>query len=374
LTDLAAAVRSAAAAGIVSDEQGDRLIGHFAGLGLIASSVAPSPGFFGDLVASRDEEPAPPVEESEAPRFVRGFHDILITIGVIAALAGVWMLSNSWVMLAATILLSEILIIRQRLALPAFTLTLFYVVAIFASVGPLIGAFDVVEGGAIFGLVLFIAQPVALAPFYWRYRVPVALAAMILSAFWIVFFLVMSILEASLPGAGNVFETHPVTTRLVALVCALALFATAMGFDLRDPARVTRRSDVAFWLHLCAAPALLYSLVLLFSRPQDGVIWWTSDPGMREALIAVAIVAVLMLVGIVIDRRAFVTSGLISLGAAILILARVADLGLSNVAAVAVLLVGLIVLVLGIGWQRLRRVLLAGLPGDLRKRLPPVAA
>ena len=34
-----------------------------------------------------------------------------------------------------------------------------------------------------------------------------------------------------------------------------------MRYDLSDPARETRRTDAAFWLHLLAAPLLVHTLV-----------------------------------------------------------------------------------------------------------------
>ena len=40
----------------------------------------------------------------------------------------------------------------------------------------------------------------------------------------------------------------------------LAVFAFAMRWDTSDRARETRRSDVAFWLHLLAAPMIAHPL------------------------------------------------------------------------------------------------------------------
>ena len=113
--------------------------------------------------------------------------------------------------------------------------------------------------------------------------------------------------------------------------------------------------------------------MLVLLQPENGLIWWASDPGLKEGLVSVGLVAAMMLIGIIIDRRAFVTSGLISLGAAILVLARAAQIEMGGVAAMAVMLVGIVVLVLGIGWLRLRRLLLAALPQPVRSSLPPVS-
>ena len=45
-------------------------------------------------------------------------------------------------------------------------------------------------------------------------------------------------------------------------VAGLGVFAFAMRWDLQDPERITRRSDVAFWLHLAAAPLIARIIAL----------------------------------------------------------------------------------------------------------------
>lgn len=372
--DLEQALGSAVDDGIISAEQRDRLAGRLAERGLMSRPADNGgSGVFDDLSAPRDAEPVSPVEESEAPRFVRGFHDILITIGIIAALGGLAALASVFALFPAIIVLAEILVRRQRLALPAFALTLALSSAITTTVLIILDGMADKSGPVVAGTMLFFAQPLLLLPFYWRYRVPVALAMMIIGAFGLAVMLVIAVLQG-LVGSSNIFETHVLLVGFVALAAALTLFATAMAFDLRDPARVTRRSDVAFWLHLGAAPALLWSVFAVAMGSSGGVGWWGNDPGPYEASVAVIAVAVMMFIGIVIDRRAFVTSGLISLGVAIVVLARAVDIEFSELGAAAILLVGLIVLTLGVGWLALRRRLLAVLPQGWRDRLPPVAA
>jgi hypothetical protein len=85
----------------------------------------------------------------------------------------------------------------------------------------------------------------------------------------------------------------------------------------------------------------------------------------------------LMLIGIVLDRRAFVTSGLISFGYAFKVL--LTEGGFAKLAAstdtlvfITFLAIGIVVLSLGIGWQPLRRLILGNLPNGLRELVPPV--
>ncbi len=77
---------------------------------------------------------------------------------------------------------------------------------------------------------------------------------------------------------------------------------------------------MAFWLHLATAPALLYTAILLIFQIQAGnsdTFFFTGieHGGYPQALIIVAVVVIMMLIGLIIDRRAFVTAGLMSLSA-----------------------------------------------------------
>lgn len=376
---LTQAIGDAVAEGIVSGEQADRLREHFSRRGLIAAKEG---GLLAELVSESRDEPAPDVEESEAPRFIRGFHDILITIGVIAALVGLWGLApvlfglgestafSALAVFAATIVLAEILVKRQRLALPAFVLTAAYCAAAFSFVAPLASAVLEIRDGPLVGVAVFFVSPLVVLPFYLRYRVPAALAAMLAMLALLAFTLALALLDAA-GGPDELSAAQGRSIAAIALVAVLALFAVAMAFDMSDPQRRTRRSDVAFWLHLMVAPALLFSVFSTIFFKGAARLWWVDDPSYNEAIAAVAIIAAMMLIGIVIDRRAFVTSGLISLGVAIAVLARSAQIDMISFGALPLLLVGVIVLTLGIGWQALRAIIVTRLPAGLQRRLRP---
>lgn len=369
------ALEDAAAENIISAGQSLRLQQFLAQKELLKPDAGDQPeGVWPDLSAPANAEPLSINEASEAPRLIRGFHDILITIGVVAAVGGLWSLIGVAPAIIAIWLLAEFLVVRQRLALPAFVLTFLFVAAIATASSEWV-EFAGQEGDELIGpLLLFFAVPLSLVPFYWRFRIPVALAALILSAILWGLYLVFAVI-ASAQGDGSLtglLAAEPQLTGAIAMAFALLMFVAAMYFDMRDPHRKTRRSDVAFWLHLGAAPALLYASFALFLLDAGPEAWWSDNTGFREAAIALAIICVLMLVGIIIDRRAFVTSGLISLGAAIVIIAREANIDMSELAALPVFLVGLIVLTLGTGWQFLRRVIIANLPDSIRLKVPPL--
>jgi len=81
----------------------------------------------------------------------------------------------------------------------------------------------------------------------------------------------------------------------------------------------------------------------------------------------------MILIGILIDRRAFVTSGLLSLGAAFYVLTDQFGIDVSSITAFSLLAVGIVVLLLGTGWQSLRKVILGAMPTSLTASLPPAS-
>ena len=309
------------------------------------------------------------LEDSELPRFVRGFHDILITIGVAAASIGLGFTLGPLAVMAAAWGLAEFLVRRQRLALPAFSLTVVWGTAAVAAyidyakpvLGDLIG--DPRDVGIWAALVL------SLVLFHARFRVPFALATTILAAggFSWVSSLTLTFsadsLELLLLGLSPSFT-------IVAFLHAAALFAVALWFDWRDLERRTRRSDVAFWLHLAAAPALLYATTLLvmtlFGAQTTQLNFWES-----VTVYVLPIVVLLMLVGVLIDRRAFVTAGLVSLGSAVGYFLEDVNINATSTIGIALLVVGVVVLLLGTNWQGLRRIVLGLLPERWRAVFRP---
>ena len=154
------------------------------------------------------------------------------------------------------------------------------------------------------------------------------------------------------------------SSSVITALFGLAVFAAALRVDASDPQRVTRRSDIAFWLHLAAAPMIVHAVVPLV----------TGDVQTLNAAQAVGILAVfvlLALVALVIDRRALLVSGLTYAGIAIsYLLSQTVEQGMG----LSLTLLGLAVIVLGLsaGWRSLRQALLPLLPlGPLRRHVPP---
>ena len=87
------------------------------------------------------------------------------------------------------------------------------------------------------------------------------------------------------------------------LLLGIGVFLFAMWWDGSDRARVTRRSDVAFWLHLLAAPMIVHPVFTLLGL-NDG----TATIG--EGLVVILLYVVLGITALAIDRRALLVSAL----------------------------------------------------------------
>lgn len=370
-------LQDATGRGLLAADQSTKLADYLVSRGVDARRLAvmSASGDSVGLSAPRDEA-AGVNESAEAPRFIRGFHDILITIGILVLIVGLGGLASVYVIPVVAVVLAEILVKRQRLALPAVVLTL----AFGASVGFAAGTFiNAGWPGMMEDLMITLSAlcaAVLLALFYWRYQVPLALSALIALTFAV---LVEggSLLIWSASADPLLYGKRPWLVAFYIGVFAMFTFGTALWFDLKDRMRVTRRSDVAFWLHLVAAPALLYTLIAVIYLSWGNQIFST-EPSLWQAAAIVFSVAALMLTGIVLDRRAFVTSGLVSLGYAINILLSKGSLeGLLRSADslffIILIAIGVVVLSLGIGWQPLRRVVVGALPENIVRRLPPLA-
>jgi len=327
-----------------------------------------------DFLAARGSLPTPPDPDAEAVRFVRGFHDVFLAIGVAVLLvgvtfAGVLMFGDYGgllgPLLAAIVAwgLAEAFTRRRRLVLPSivlaagFTVLSAYLGSFLAGLGSNgSGELADIAGSTAHGLLAAAGAIVGALGFYARFRLPFSLAAAAVGAV-LGLFVVLDAVAAT----GT-------ETSLAFLVAGLALFAAAMAFDVRDPERRGLDADRAFWLHLVAAPAIVHSVIGL-----AGVVD-RFDLGLGDALVVLAIVAGLGVVALLVDRRALLVSGLGYLGFAIGRVVAATDLTGDAIFAITLVVLGLVIVVLGAGWRTARRGTLALVPWPaLKARLPAAA-
>ena len=320
-------------------------------------------GFAEFLIQNRNEAASDPDEERL--RLITGFNDIFVTIGIALFLGALNYLLSSYGALAsgagvaiAAWGLAEVFTKIKRMALPSIVLLIVFVVSsagvshsLFAPASSLFSFFDY---GNLPGLPYGLAAVAASVLHWLRFRVPITIAAFAAGLALVV----IAVVETF--KAGFVFE-YP---SLVFIPIGLAIFATAMKFDMSDRNRTTQRTDIAFWLHLLAAPLIVHSVV----RP----LLSESVLSTGTAIAILSLFAVLSFVALAIDRRALLVSSLLYLGYAssqILTWSGVAseNLGLS------VLIVGGTVLTLSVAWQPMRRLVLKMMPDAIRLRVPAAA-
>jgi len=317
-----------------------------------------------------------PVADEESFRLLTGFNDIFVSIAIgllLAAIAGIGGQLSPYLpgpLVAASAWgLAEYFTRTRRMALPSIVLLIAFVGGIAASfAAPLIAAAEPVsewmksiapsENGqaaiassiaAVIGLITAAAAWV-----HWRrFMVPITVAAGAVAVVGVA----MSLIVGLIPPAREAI--YPLV-----LAAGIAMFAFAMRWDMSDTQRRTRRSDVAFWLHLAAAPMIAHAMFNML-----GVFGAEMDVG--RALLVVALYVVFAMIALAVDRRALLVSSLVYVLGALYALFRQAG-ALELSAAFTGLVIGSALLLLSAFWQRARARVVA-LLGSIARHLPPVA-
>jgi hypothetical protein len=317
--------------------------------------------------------------DDEQLRFVTGFADIFVTLGL-ALFFGAAAYLISFYVIGATLwaiiavlawMLAEFFTRRRRMALPSIVLLALFATAVFGCVFDLItspqpGSYATWWMPSWGTRIWFIENapsilPAALvtaalvAAHYWRFRVPITIAAgaaALIAA-------IMAGLDWALPYASWTISNG------LLLLCGLCVFALAMRFDMSDPQRQTRRTDIAFWLHLLAAPLIVHPLITALLQGYALETTLTT----ASALAILGIFLGLGVVSVIIDRRALLVSGLIYAGLAFGTLIGQTALADKTIPA-TVLALGVFILLLSAGWRPLRSLILHLLPAALARRLP----
>ena len=202
-----------------------------------------------------------------------------------------------------------------------------------------------------FGILLAGIVGALAAWMHWRrYRVPITVAAGAgaLAA------LVVGAAQSLAPGVAAI-------ALWAAGVAGVGVFALAMRFDISDPRRETRRTDVAFWLHLLAAPLIVHPLMSAL-----GV--FGPNPSPATALIVVGLYLVFTAVALVIDRRALLVSALAYVLYAVASLLKQGSSDLQ--VPLTALVIGVFLVSLSALWRPARALAVARLPAGWAARLP----
>lgn len=318
-----------------------------------------------------------PVADEEQFRLITGFNDIFVSIAAAILLVAVgWIgqqigphVGNDGPSPLAGALVAAVawglalfFTAKRRMALPSILLLLAFVGGVFFTavfsfllvIGPdrandnnqlqgiLAAGSAVIAGGA--------------AWLHWRkFHVPITVAAGAAAGAGVA----VGLLIAALGQHAN--DARTVILGFV-LLLGLAVFYVAMRWDSSDPARITRRSDVAFWLHLLAAPMIAHPIFALLGVMQGNI-------AIGTGLVVILLYILFGLAALAVDRRALLVSALTYVLFALDELFKQAGAIELNVALTA-LVIGSALLLLSAFWHQARAAVVKPLPEGLRAKLP----
>lgn len=352
----------AVAAGVISPEAADALRAHVAG----QRSTA--------------------IADEEHFRLITGFNDIFVSIAAAILLFAVGWIGQSVgqatgmfisdhgetgpsflapLLVAVTAWgLALFFTAKRRMALPSILLLLAFVGGVLAT-----SAFLLVEiigpdrfngpGQLLPATVGGISAAIAAgaAWLHWRrFHVPITVAAGAAAVAGLFLAIIIGIVQ---PGSSEAAKNLILG---FVLLLGIGVFLFAMWWDASDRARTTRRSDVAFWLHLLAAPMIAHPIFTLIGLNKGTV-------GTGEALLVVGLYVLFGLTALAIDRRALLVSALAYVLYALTELFKQFGAVELNVALTA-LIIGSALLLLSAYWHQARKLVVARLPSTIQARLP----
>lgn len=291
--------------------------------------------------------------DEENFRLITGFNDIFVVIACALLLfssAAVLRVISELLALAVFPILSwglaEFFVRKRKMALPAIVLMISCVGGVFVLI---LGFFE--ASSTMSYVVASALSTIAAYLHYQRFQVPVTVAA---GTAAITAFLIASTLSA--------FPTSVDWILAIVFVCGVFSFFFAMYWDASDLDRKTRRSDVAFWIHLLSAPLIVHP-VFTYLGILDGT----------ESMVSMAVVVLLYLlmtlISITTDRRAFMVSSLAYVLYAISnLLDAYGVVGYSF--AITGVCIGATLLLLSAFWHPVRRKLVCNLPLIIQNYVP----
>jgi hypothetical protein len=336
---------------------------------------------FRDFIAGGRQLPA---ADEEHFRLLTGFNDIFVAIAATILLVAVGWIGQylgpkidldgpsplgPLFVAASAWGLAEFFTLKRRMALPSIILLLAFAGGTFFATWfaevLIVGELNVTPQG-MFVLVAVASAIACAATFaHWRrFKVPITVAVGAAAVAALVITIVASLLIGGEPDRLSQAQEHYIQRLLeaTALLLGIATFLLAMHWDASDRKRETRRSDVAFWLHLLAAPMIVHPVFSLLGLT-------TGEASVGGAIVVVLLYVVLAVVALAIDRRALLVSALAYVLWAINALFQQSGAVELSVALTA-LVIGSALLLLSAFWANARKVVVGPLPDGLQAKLP----
>jgi hypothetical protein len=308
--------------------------------------------------------------DEEHFRLISGFNDVFVVIASVLLLSAVAFLGSliispgisGFIVAGFAWGLAEFFTRVRRMALPSIVLLFAFVGGVFFGTMALLGG-NMHFGGAsetelvIQLLVSGLAAGLAAMGHWQRFHVPITVAAGVAAV-------AIAVLAVVLQLIKTWFGVVSLTPLL--FVVGVVVFLLAMKWDMSDIERQTGRSDVAFWLHLLAAPLLIHPVFTSL----------TASGGVVTGVQALAVLAVYLgvaLISICVDRRALMVSALAYVLFTFAALLKQYDMVSFSFALVA-FVIGMALLMLSAFWHTVRVSVFQRLPHSVQKWLPPVRA
>jgi hypothetical protein len=292
--------------------------------------------------------------DQEHFRLVTGFNDIFVVIACVLLLISLGWIGGTIsptigaaVVSLASWLLAEFFTRKKRMALPSIILLL-------SCVGGAHAAAMFLFKGLDFMLLASSLIAAVVAALHWRrFHVPITVAAgaaTIASA-------ALACLMWLVPSAGHWIP-------LLSFWLGVAIFIAALRWDSSDTARQTQRSDVAFWLHLLAAPLIVHPIFTMLGIFEGKAVL---SQGLTVLLLYIAIA----IISLCIDRRALMVSALAYVLYAFNTLLK--QYGMIDMSfAITALTIGAALLLLSAFWHKARERMLRLLPPFVLARLAKI--
>ncbi|WP_293267334.1 hypothetical protein [Neptunomonas sp.] len=293
--------------------------------------------------------------DEENFRLVSSFNDIFVVIacslllfsslwvgeGISEGLGGLIFALLSW-------LLAEVFTLKRKMALPSIALLLAFVGGVFSF------CLSLFDDPAELSFMMASTVSAIAAWLHWkRFGVPITIAAT-----------TAALTTLAVSVVFSFFPDTKVYMLFAFFLCGVVIFSFAMYWDSSDITRTTRKSDVAFWLHLLAAPLIIHPVFTSLDI-------FEGNENLINMLIVIVLYICMTLLSIIVDRRAFMVSSLAYVIYAItVILNEIGGVGLNF--ALTGIFIGSALLVLSVYWHAIRAGLLRRLPLHVQRYVPTI--
>ena len=289
-------------------------------------------------------------------RLINSFNDIYVVIScALVLLSASWLGSNITYITGAGLCavsswgLANFFVLKHRMALPAIVLLLSFLIGILASSIYIVGEMSEIK------LIISVCITLIFAWIHWRhFQIPITVAV----GAGITISCLLAVATAN-TNANMKSWFIPIL-----LSSGIMVFIYAMHWDSNDLLRKTRKSDVAFWLHLLSAPLIVHPIFTI-----SGI--FEGNSGSAETILVSFLYIIMSFVSVAIDRRAIMVSGLAYVLYAISALLQAYGIDTYRFAITGIS-VGSLLLLLSIHWHSCRNQLFKVIPSILQPYLPPL--